>query len=118
MVMQYQQPRRVSAEQAAGIFRSGDVHEIVEALIATSLYLPDRAWVESWLIHFSVHANDDVRRAAALSLGNLARLHGRVSPQAVAAVTNLLEDPGLSGAATDALEDVEIFTREDPKGAP
>ncbi|MET7760861.1 hypothetical protein ABZS71_02025 [Streptomyces sp. NPDC005393] len=110
--MQYERPRQVTAEEAAATFHSGQPREIAETLIAASLSLQDREWVEQWLIHFSAHPASDVRRAAALSLGHLARLHRQVSPQAVEAVGQLRDDQSLSGAAADALEDVEIFTRD------
>ncbi|MFJ6464011.1 hypothetical protein ACIQM0_23775 [Streptomyces sp. NPDC091387] len=109
--MQYEEPRRLSMDDAAEIFENGNPYDIAESLISASLYLPDRGWVEQWVIHFTSHSSPDVRRASALALGHLARLHGAVSPQAVAAVSSLRADVGLHGAANDALEDVEIFTR-------
>ena len=113
--MQYQQPRRYSAAEAEEVFRAGDAHGIAEALISVSLQLPDREWTERWLIHFSTHPHADVRRAAALALGHLARLHGEVSPQAVSVITRLLDDPELSGAAADAIDDVKMFAGERPE---
>ncbi|ASQ97098.1 hypothetical protein [Streptomyces sp. 11-1-2] len=109
--MEYQKPEQVTAEKAAEIFGSGQPREISETLIAASLNLQDREWVERWLIHFTSHPDSDVRRAAALALGHLARLHRQVSPDAVEAVGRLRGDESLAGAAADALEDVEIFTR-------
>ncbi|NDZ79099.1 hypothetical protein G3I19_11340 [Streptomyces sp. SID10853] len=109
--MQYQAPRSITAEEAAQTFQAGQPYEISEALVAAALHVADRVWVEQWLVHFAGHPDPDVRRAAALALGHLARLHKKVSPQAISAVRNLLEDRQLGGAATDALEDVEIFTR-------
>lgn len=113
--MQYQQPRRYSAAEAEEVFRAEDPHSIAEALISGSLQLPDREWTERWLIHFSTHPHADVRRAAALALGHLARLHGEVSPQAVAVITRLIEDPELSGAAADAIDDVKVFAADRPE---
>lgn len=109
--MQYQAPRRITTEEATQAFQSGQPGEISDALVAAALHVPDRNWVEQWLVHFAGHLSPDVSRATALALGHLARLHKEVSPQAIAAVRNLLEDGQLAGAATDALEDVEIFTR-------
>ncbi|WP_406069493.1 hypothetical protein OG372_17365 [Streptomyces sp. NBC_01020] len=109
--MQYEAPRRITAEEAGQAFQTGQPYEISEALIAAALHVPDRIWVEQWLVHFAGHPIPDVRRAAALALGHLARLHKQVSPQAISAIRNLLDDGELVGAATDALEDVEIFTK-------
>lgn len=108
--MQHEEPRRLSMDDTAEVFESGAPFDIAESLISASLYLSDREWVERWVIHFTNHSSSDVRRASALALGHLARLHGTVSPQAVAAVSSLRADSGLHGAANDALEDVEIFT--------
>lgn len=52
-----------------------------------------------------------VETESRLALGHLVRIHGRVGDAAVAAVGTLADDAALSGAAQDALEDVEIFTR-------
>ncbi|MDT3398957.1 hypothetical protein RKE29_20305 [Streptomyces sp. B1866] len=112
--MHYQSPRQVSPEEAAEVFHSDRETEIAETLISTALHISDRQWVEQWLIHFSTHPAPAVRRAAAISVGHLAGIHRQVSPQAVEAVRALLADGGISGAASDALEDVEIFTRKEP----
>ncbi|MEV0787621.1 hypothetical protein AB0I52_32670 [Streptomyces sp. NPDC050423] len=101
----------ITAEQAAVAFESNRPRLISDSLISAALYVQDREWVEKWLIHFTRHSDSDVRRAAALALGHLARLHRCVSPQAVDSVRRLLPDGSLSGAAADALEDVEIFAR-------
>lgn len=109
--MRYQPLEPVSASEAEEKFTSGDSQTIAESLISTALHLPDRAWVETWLVRLSGHGDPNVRRAASLSLGHLARLHGEVGTAALAAVQGLLGDAELSGAAQDALDDVEIFTR-------
>ncbi|WP_328537931.1 HEAT repeat domain-containing protein [Streptomyces sp. NBC_00344] len=103
-------PQDYSRRSSSGVSGWTTVRNF-QALVAAALYVPDRVWVEQWLVHFAVHPDPDVRRAAALALGHLARLHKEVSPQAISAVRKLLEDRQLAGAATDALEDVEIFTR-------
>lgn len=109
--MQYETPRSMTGEEAAQAFQAGQPYDISEALVSAALHVPDRLWVEQWLVHFAGHPVPGVRRAAALALGHLARLHKEVSPEAISAVGNLLDDGQLAGAATDALEDVEIFTK-------
>lgn len=111
--MQYQAFAPISKAEAEESFATDDPVIITEALLAVSLHLPDRQWVEDWIVHFVHHDSPDVRRACALALGHLARLHGEVSPEVLAAISALQEDKDLHGAAQDALDDVSIFTRKD-----
>lgn len=109
--MKYEPLEPVSVAEAEGRFASGDPHAIAEALISAALHASDNAWVERRTVQFADHDDPGIRRAAALALGHLARIHGCVGDGAVAAVEALAGDAALSGAAQDALEDVEIFTR-------
>ncbi|MEO3752365.1 hypothetical protein [Streptomyces sp. B6B3] len=112
--MRYQHPRRITPAEAEDAFRSQDSTRIAETLISSAFHCSEREWVEGWLIRFSGHPEVRVRRAAALALGHLARLHGQVSPEAVAAVSALLDDAELSGAPANALDDVRMFTDATP----
>ncbi|WP_159073613.1 hypothetical protein [Streptomyces sp. RTd22] len=109
--MKYEPLGSFSVAEAEGRFTSGHPHAIAETLISAALHASDSAWVEKRIVQFADHGDLGIRRAAALALGHLARNHGCVGDAAVAAVEALTDDAALSGAAQDALEDVEIFTR-------
>jgi hypothetical protein len=109
--MRYEPVGPISAAEAVERFSSNNPRVVSEALISTALHLPDSSWVETWIIRLSTHEEPDVRRATALSLGHLARLHKHVGTAALEAVKALADDPAITGTVQDALEDVEIFTR-------
>lgn len=108
--MEYRPPFPVTQTKAEASFRSGDASEICETLISAALTIPEREWVEPYVIRFLRDDTVDVKRAAAVALGHLARLHGMVGAEAIALVRELLGDGDLSGTAEDALSDVAIFT--------
>ncbi|MFD7499701.1 hypothetical protein [Streptomyces sp. NPDC059850] len=109
--MKYEPLGSVSVAEVEDRFTSGDPHVITETLISAALHVSDNVRVEQWVVQFADHSDPGIRRAAALAVGHLVRIHGRVGDAAVAAVEALADDAALSGAAQDALEDVEIFTR-------
>ena len=109
--MEYEPLRPVPIADAEDRFASGDPDVVAETLISAALHVFDDAWVERQVVRFAGHSDPGVRRAAALALGHLARIHGGVGDTAVAAVEALTDDAALSGAAQDALEDVGTFTR-------
>lgn len=109
--MRYQPLEPVSKDEAESRFASGDAQLTAETLISIALNYPDNAWVEKYISRFAAHQHPDVRRAAALSLGHLARIHGYVGDSALTAVQALIDDEDMSGAVDDALEDVKMFTQ-------
>jgi hypothetical protein len=113
--MRYQSPEPISKERALEVFRSGTPQEISMALISAALYEDDRVWVEEWIIKLSRHQDVGVRGTSAVALGHVARLHGEISPSALAAIRTLLDDERTVGAATNAISDVRIFVGENPE---
>ncbi|MFC4492950.1 hypothetical protein ACFPA8_02215 [Streptomyces ovatisporus] len=109
--MQYESPEPVTPEVAEDVFLHGKPEEVSEALVASALSGENRQWLEKWIIRLSRHRDPAVRSTSAVGLGHLARLHGQVSQDAVDAVSRLREDSRTSGAAENALEDIEIFCR-------
>lgn len=109
--MQYESPRPVTPDVAEDIFVNGEPEAVSEALVASALSGENRQWLEQWIIRLSRHQDPAVRSSSAVGLGHLARLHGQVSQEAVEAVSELRKDALTSGAAENALEDIEIFCR-------
>ncbi|MFC4514656.1 MULTISPECIES: hypothetical protein [Streptomyces] len=109
--MEYRSPGEISQEEAEEIFATGEVSEICPALISAALHLPDREWVEEYILAFLKHEDADVRRCAAVSSGHVARIHGALGQGVRDALRLLLADSVVSGAAEDAMDDVEMFAR-------
>lgn len=111
MIVQCESPKPVTPEAAEDVFLHGEPEEVSEALVASALSGENRQWLEQWIIRLSRHQDPGVRSSSAVSSGHLARLHSQVSQEAVEAVSELRKDAQTSGAACNALEDIEIFCR-------
>jgi HEAT repeat protein len=111
--VRYEKPRRFSKADAALAFEGGVPRETSEALISLALYEEDWRWVQEAALRYLEHPNADLRMTAALALGHLARLHGNLdTDRVVPALRKLLSDPITAGRASDALDDIEMFTKD------
>jgi hypothetical protein len=92
-------------------FAKGNLSAAADAMLALTYYDHDRLWVESFLVAaVDSDADIQIRRLAVTCLGHVARIHGAIGADAVAAVRQALQDPELSGIAEDAMGDIESFT--------
>lgn len=83
-----------------------------ESLIARALAGGDRASVEREIESAASHASPVVRRAAAIALGHVARVHSAIDRALAARVLLALSaDPLTRAAANDARDDVAAFAR-------
>ena len=74
----------------------------------------DWRWVQSYCLQFLTHPDKDVRAIAAVCLGHLACIHGTLDIAIVVpALKDLLTDPDVAGKASDALDDIAMFVRND-----
>jgi len=91
-------------------FEVGELSAAADAMLSLTYHDPDRLWVEAFLVA-AVDSEMDVqiRRLAVTCLGHVARIHGAIGPDSVAALRRALQDPELSGVAEDAIGDVESF---------
>jgi flavin-binding protein dodecin len=109
--MKYEGLTPISKEAVEAALTS-TVTATTEALMRAALTIDDRRWVESVLIEALSDSRIEVRRAALLSFGHLARVHHEIS---LGTVVPLLQsyatDPILGGTASDALEDIAMFVQ-------
>jgi hypothetical protein len=102
---QYEEFRQHSRNELERAFQSGDALRIRSALYSAAQYEPDWRWTQEQSLSFLHHSNQDVRWAAALSLGFVALYHknldlDRVLPE----LLSLRDDPAIRGPVQDSLE--------------
>ena len=85
----------------------------IHGSLAMVLKLDDVNWISNHLIELSKHNNLEISSLALTCFGHLARLHGNVGN--LECVSNLLKNMSknvsLSGAAEDAMDDIETFMK-------
>jgi hypothetical protein len=91
--------------------KTGDGGHRTEAILRLALHDGDPSFIEQAIVALFDDDDVEVRRGAVLSVGHLARLHGRVTEETLARLRALELDPALAGTVSDALDDVAIFTR-------
>jgi hypothetical protein len=107
----YARPSHTSRSDAAKKLASTDPELIVDALIGAALEEPERAWIEAQCLALVGHGDARVRRAVVQSVGHVARIHRAVDPRLVTALEGLGKDQALSGAVSDALDDIHVFLK-------
>lgn len=110
--MRYQEPESISVADAEPLLASDDGQTVCRTLVAITHSPLDSSWIQGHCIAASRDDRPDVRRTAAICFGHLARIHGLVDTKKVMPVLRrLLKDPLTSGAAEDALDDIQTFGR-------
>jgi hypothetical protein len=111
--MEYREPASVTWAQLDELLAAHDDETAAEALIALALDDPDGAWAQERAIALTSHASPDIRAAAVMAIGHLARLHPALPSTAAAEVVRRADVP--VGRAEDALDDIATFS-EDQRG--
>ncbi len=88
---------------------STDPDVLLRALLRVCLWDVDRRWAERKCVAFASHEHVEVRRAAAMGLGHLARRFGGLDEVAVPILRGLAAAEDTRDAAENALEDLEMF---------
>ncbi|NIF17191.1 hypothetical protein [Pantoea sp. Cy-639] len=92
--------------------KSKDVR--IDAIMYACFNLDDADWVLDKckeLIDNDVEV--DVRNLAVICIGHTARLHGEINVAKVKPILTMVsKDPELAGNVQDAIDDIEIFTKE------
>lgn len=109
-VMQYKDVDIITKDEALKIIEEGSVLKICDALLGVVLHSSDWKWCQNQCLNLLNHQNIEVQSLAATCLGHIARIHKKIDKPLVIKVLNAkLKDPLVSGAAQDALDDIEIF---------
>jgi hypothetical protein len=103
-------PSATPPEVRAALDR-GDLQGGLDAMVGTVLY-GDGDWKELQELHLQVleHEDRQVSALAATCLGHLARVYRQMDESRVATALRRAQSvPHISGAATNALEDIQTF---------
>ncbi|RYB94823.1 hypothetical protein EUA93_10960 [Nocardioides oleivorans] len=107
---QFSDPQPTSRAGLAESIEADDPDLISERLIALSLTDVDPDWLTGRSIELASHRSPQVRRAAVVALGHIARVHRAIDADVVLPhLRAMSDDPELAGAAADALDDIEMF---------
>jgi hypothetical protein len=109
--MRYGELPPIDRAEFVAACETGDGRHRTEAILRLALHDGDPSFIEQASI--ALFDDDDlgVRRGAVLSIGHLARLHGRVSEATVTRLRALAMEPALAGTVADALDDIVTFAR-------
>lgn len=107
--MKYEAPKPISKQ--AVLEALGGCDEVAsEALVRAAITIDDRIWVESTLLRALSDQRLEVRRAAILGFGHLARTHRQLTLEMILPLLKqYVEDTDLGGTVEDALEDIAMF---------
>ncbi len=116
--MTYEDVSPISRQELHDALTSDSDERAARAIIATALHDPDWTWAEQQCLQALQDHRDDVRAAAAIGLGHIARVHGKSTLSVVIpALEALRSSQHLGGIAEDAIEDILMFVKT-PGGAP
>src|SRR5690348_2256480 len=112
MTRRYESIAPLTRADAEREFASGDSERMVRALVAVTENDVNWEWVESRCLQFLESPITDLRDAAILCLGHLARIHHKLNKDKVLpALERHRDDADASGRIDDALDDIEMFVR-------
>src|SRR5581483_12358998 len=100
--MIYESLEPIGRAEAEAALASDDAGAVVRALLRLAVHDPDWPWVQAACLKLADHPAADVRRAVAMALGHLARLHATLDlASALPALRRLAADPEVAGVAQD-----------------
>jgi hypothetical protein len=110
MRLKYEDPPPIGRSEVLRELASGDEDLASSALIRMALHEPDWQWAEGVCLSMLSDLRKDVRNAALVALGHLARIHGKLHLESVIpSVKRLFGDAESRGVAEDTLEDIIQF---------
>jgi|SRR6516225_4563372 hypothetical protein len=117
--MRYQDILPITREELRSALESDDAGRASRAIIAIALHESDWQWAEQQCLNALKDKRMDVRAAAIVGLGHIARIHGKITLSRVLLELQAVKsDESLRGIAEDALDDIVIFVKEAKSGPP
>ena len=106
---------RLSAEELERLLGSEDEQEVIEALMYSVFNIDDPEWVQEKCRNLICSENSlNVRGLAVTCLGHVARMHKKINRSLTAPLLmELAKNQDLSGRASDALDDIEQFVKNE-----
>ncbi len=110
--MYFEEINPMSRRYAECVFEQDNAEKIEEALLRVTFHDEDWRWVQSYCLKFLEYQDRSVRAVAAICLGHLACIHGTLDTAiAVPALKAQLSDPCVAKEASEALDDIALFVR-------
>jgi len=101
-------------EKIISSIREGNSEQVVLAILSACLYSDDHKWIESLCVEYSNHVNEEIRGAAIIGFGHIARIHRKLDRTIVEPiVARGLQDESrlVRGKALDTADDLEIYMK-------
>ena len=107
----YEPSRPLTGEEAHAAFATATAEDICITLVSLAFYDPDWRWVQEQLLRFVKHPDGNMRMAAAVCFGHLARIHRQLDWSVVVPLLQQLvpDDAYAGGNARTALADIRHF---------
>ncbi len=110
--MYFEEINPMSRRYAEKVFQQHDAEKIEAALLRVTFHDEDWRWVQSYCLEFLKYPDKSVRTVAATCLGHLACIHGTLDINIVVpALKALLTDPDVAAEASNALDNIALFVR-------
>lgn len=108
----YDEVQRISKEEAAKAFASGDPERVCRALVSIAFYDDDWRWVQETCMSCLTDSNPQISGTAATCLGHVARIHRQIDKEEIlVALRAHLQDSKISGRVSDAIDDIDMFVQ-------
>ena len=112
--MKYEDVLAISRQKLRDALASKSDDRAAKAIIAIALHDPDWTWAEQQCLAALHDRRQEVRAAAIIGLGHIARIHRKSTLSSVIpALEALRSDEDLGGMVGDALEDIIMFVQTD-----
>lgn len=110
--MRYEDVSPTTRQELRDALASDSAERAARAILATALYDTDWRWAEQQCLSALQDKRQEVRAAAIVGLGHVARVHGKSTLTVVIpALEALGSSKDFAGIVEDAIEDILLFTQ-------
>lgn len=111
--MKYEEILPLGRMKAEEDFNCGNVDKICHAMVSIAFYEEDWQWAQEKCLYFFMSDNNQLSSLAAICLGHIARVHGKIDKDKVIRILKTrLNEVELAGFIEDALGDIDMFVKE------
>lgn len=98
--------------EAIKAIKSGISEKVYDGMLSIAFFEQDVEWAQNIFIELFKGTDTKVSALAAICIGHLARIHGRINKDLVVGILkSRLNEKELAGEIEDALEDIDQFVR-------
>ena len=106
----YRQIPRMTRAEIEQALDSNNNEAIAEAILSAALHDPDWRWTQGACLRLFSNPDANVRRAAIVGIGHLARIHRTLDWDLVLPkLATLKNDDAVRGTVEDTLDDIRVF---------